>query len=175
MGVDWGVLSTAIGKTYVVSGLIPLALGGAINALKLWTVGEDDFRRRITLLRETLVEKQASALAVVLTQAQSLRPISEIREADGGDDPIVVYIKAALSCSPKHRMLERLLSHVRVSYTALMWTIVLSLISLLLAIVVEDLRPALAAFCYVLVVGQVFVLLYLRRLKNVLERDEDSI
>ena len=62
MGVEWATIVEAIGKTYVVSGVLPLAFGGALSQFNWWVVAEAEFRRRIALVRETLNEHQASAL-----------------------------------------------------------------------------------------------------------------
>jgi hypothetical protein len=174
LGVEWATIVEAIGKTYVVSAALPLALGGALSQFNWWIVGEDEFRRRIALVRETLNENQAAALAAILTQTQSMRPIAEIREADGGLDPVASYVKSTLAGLIAHRRLDSLRNRVRLCYTGLMLTIIAALLTVLVATVIEGARPGIAIFCYALVIVQTTIVLWLRRLAGQLENNEDA-
>jgi hypothetical protein len=174
LGVEWATIVEAIGKTYVVSGVLPLAFGGALSQFNWWVVAEAEFRRRIALVRETLNEHQASALSSILTQTQSMRPIAEIREADGGMDPITAYVKSTLAGLIAHRRLDRIRDRVRLSYTLLMFTMVAALLTVLFATVIEGARPGTAVFCYALVIVQTAIVLWLRHLAGELESNEDA-
>jgi hypothetical protein len=171
----WTGLIEALGKAYVVSGLLPLALGGVLTHFNWWIVAEQDFRRRISLLKETINESQASCLASLLTQTQSMRPIAEIRDGNGGADPVEAYVKATHAGFVVYRCLDSLRKFVRISYTTLMLTIVAALITLLIGFVFPSAKSLMAVICFCIVLIQVSIIIVLRKLATRLEENEDAI
>lgn len=168
----WTELTEVFSQAHVLSGILPVALGGVLTHFNWWIVAEQDFRRRISLLKETINERQASALASLLTQTQSMRPISEIR--DGDADPVAAYVKSAHAGIATCHCLDKLRRMVKFSYTTLMLTIVLALVALLFSILVARSRAIVAALCFCLALIQVCIVLVLRALATRLEEAEDA-
>jgi hypothetical protein len=158
----------------LVASIAPIAVGAVSVHFKLFIESDGEFRRRISLHRQNLIEGFATKLAAVLHHARRMTA-DDVLRGDGREEPDLVGDVAKecyrLSCI-LHRM-EFIRAFARIAYTILCVSIALGIFGVLLAWLEPAARPYVLWGAIALVVLQFGLVLCVMRASSAMEVYED--
>lgn len=137
-------------------------MGGVFAYFRMFVGSHDDLRKRISLFRQTHIEKTAAQLAKLLKHATSVA--DGVLRGDGRNEPDMVgdyEVDAFRRVTIFHR-LERIRFIVKIGFHFLFLTIFLGILAALSATIFEESRPivtvagATLAVLQLLAVGVVY-------------------
>jgi len=139
-------------------------MGGLLLVFKSWVPTEDDLRKRIDLLREKLREKANRHLHVLISNAvEDLAP-EKLRDASSGKtDFIASYTEEILRVAHVFTNLDAIESIVRWAHALFIFSFVVSLVSGVIILASDLLRPLFGAVAILTIVLQVIIVFIVRR------------
>lgn len=121
--------------------LAPVVMGGVFAYFRMFVGSHDELRKRISLFRQTHIEKTAVQLAALLKQAANVA--DGVLRGDGKKEPDLIgdYESDAFRRVTIFHRLERIRFIVKVGFHFLFMTIFLGILSALSATIFEESRP----------------------------------
>ncbi|MCD4823060.1 MAG: hypothetical protein K8S55_00495 [Phycisphaerae bacterium] len=123
------------GLMAIIAAVIPILLGGVTTYFKIFLISKQDFRNRAKLKQNSLREKMAIKLAMLLKHAHDTRNLDDPLRGDGYENADLVgdYTEENLRVFTVYHRLAFLESIIRYAYFLLYLTIVFGLVGVFLA------------------------------------------
>ncbi|MCI0630320.1 MAG: hypothetical protein L0Y44_06655 [Phycisphaerales bacterium] len=160
----------------LIASIAPIVLGAVTVHYKLFIEPEAEFRKRVSLQREKLIEQLAGRFASVLqhVRAIAMTPDNDLR-GDGREEPDLVG-DVARECyklsTVLHRM-EVIRTIVRSTYIVLLLTVALGIFGVFSALIWQTWRPYVFWCAVGLLVLQTLLILGVMRASAAMELYED--
>lgn len=140
----------------LVASVVPIVLGSLATYFKPFVESQKDFRKRIRLRRDALLEQLAGRHAALLQHVRRITP-DDLLRGDGREEPDLVgdLTGETFRLFTIFHRLEALRLAVRVAYTGLLVTVTLGILGALVSWVWGEVRPWIFVGGIVLVVAQI--------------------
>lgn len=155
--------------------LIPILFGAISRYFGLFVDSPNEFRRRMSLVEQSLSESLSNALMDIVNRVRAIHGTDELFRGDGRESPDVI---AAYSQKQQRGLkligqLSRLRRRVRFGHNALLSTVIVGMAILVLNLVFSSYRNYLVFGAIGVFVMQVLTVIWVYRLGNRLEDYEN--
>lgn len=172
-----------LGGGWLLTTLLPSALGGMLVVFKPWIPGLRETRQRVDKLRSTIVEGCCNAEHRMLAKAiqiglnsMDVAKLNELR-GNGRDEPDLIqdHISTLLADAIRLDRLDTICRTVRTLHHAMLTALIGAGLAVVVAGLVEPGRPFLGVLGLFLLIVQIVCVVRLWRLENELDSYEQNV
>ena len=173
---------TQLGGAWLLTTLLPAALGGMLVVFKPWIPGLRETRQRVDKVRSTIVEGCCNAEHRMLAKAiqiglnsMDVAKLNELR-GNGRDEPDLIqeHVAELLADAIRLDRLDIICRTVRTLHHALLTDLIGAGVAVVVAGLVERSRPFIGALALFLLIVQILCVVRLWRLENELDGYEQN-
>lgn len=156
-----------LGDAAVFLPLLSAITGGVLAKVKAFLPDERDVERRIDLKRDGLFDRIASRHQKLLDGLLEKMQAVELRGNPPREpDLLVDYVADLFRSFSMVTELDVIFRRIRACYTALLYTVILGLAGSAVACLWEGSRPCVATLAILMILAQLFIACFIRRLEG---------